>query len=118
LVTTAGSLEIEETTHDGVPVLAVAGELDLASAPDLCRRLTAHRGERFVLDLSHLMFCDSSGLRALLGEAHECRIMGGRSVLVIPPRGQVRSLVEMTGLTVALEVSEDLDSAVGRLRRR
>ena len=118
MVTTAGLLEIEETTQDGVSVLALEGELDLASAPDLCACLMAHRGERLVVDLSHVMFCDSSGLRALLGEAHECRIMGGRSVVVIPPEGQVRSLIDLTGLASVLEVTEDLGGAVGRLQSR
>jgi anti-anti-sigma factor len=116
LVTTAGTLEIEESTQDGVPVLSVEGELDLASAPGLCKCLTAHRGKRFVVDLSHVMFCDSSGLRALLGEAHESRIMGGRQVVVIPSRGQVRTLIEMTGLTDVLEVADDRAGAVGRLQ--
>jgi anti-anti-sigma factor len=117
-VTTAiGQLEIQEHSQDGVPVLSVEGEVDLASAPDLCACLAAHRGERFVVDLTQVAFCDSCGLRALLGEAHESRIMGGRSVVVIPSRGQVRNLIDMTGLATMIEVTGDLDAAVARLHR-
>jgi anti-anti-sigma factor len=116
VATTAGPLDIEEDTRDGIAVLTVEGELDLSSAPDLCARLTALRGERFVVDLSRVGFCDSSGLRALLGEAHECRIMGGRSVVVTPSRGQVHALFELTGLATMLEVADDVEAAVARLR--
>jgi anti-anti-sigma factor len=114
MVTIAG-LEIEETTQDGVPVLAVGGELDLATAPDLCRCLEAHRGEPFVVDLSQISFCDSSGLRALLGETHECRIAGGRTIVLVPAEGQVRHLFDMTGMSSMLEIADDLGAAVGRL---
>jgi anti-anti-sigma factor len=115
---TLGLLGIEEHNQDGVPVLAVEGELDLASAPSLCTRLMTHRRERFVVDLSHVGFCDSSGLRALLGEAKECRIMGGRSIVVVPAKGPVRNLLDLTGVTSVLEVTEDREAAVARLARR
>ena len=116
-MTTAGLLEIEEHTEDGVAVLVAEGELDLATAPQLCACLLAHRGERFVVDLTGVGFCDSSGLRALLGEAHEGRIVGGRSVVVVPPSGQVRNLIDLTGLATMLEVTDDLAVAVRRLAR-
>jgi anti-anti-sigma factor len=112
------ALEIEETSQDGVCVLAFEGELDLATAPRFCAWLTAHRGQRFVVDLSHVGFCDSSGLRALLGEAQECRIAGGRSVVVIPSAGHVRTLIDLTGLASTLEVTDDLGVAVARLQRK
>ena len=115
---TMAGLEIEETAHDGVNVLSVAGELDLATAPDLCTCLKAHRRERFVVDISRILFCDSSGLRALLGEAHECRVAGGRSVVVIPSEGQVRQLFDMTGLSSSPGVTDDFSAAVGQLQRR
>ena len=115
---TMAGLEIEETARDGVRILTIGGELDLATAPDLCTCLKAHRRERFVVDISRLAFCDSSGLRALLGEAHECRVAGGRSFVVIAAEGQVRQLFDMTGLSSLTNVTDDLSAAVERLQRR
>jgi anti-sigma B factor antagonist len=113
----AGQLRIQETTRDGVPVVVVAGDVDLATAPELCTRLGQLRGRRFVVDLSRVGFCDSTGLRALLGEAREGRIMSGRCVLVAPAEGQVRRLFELTGMATLLEVVEDVSAGVARLRR-
>ena len=117
MTTLIGQLETKEHRLDGVAVLSVAGEVDLATAPDLCACLAEHRGERLVVDLTEVGFCDSCGLRALLGEAHESRIMGGRAVVVIPSAGQVRNLIDMTGLATLIEVFGDRDAAVARLQR-
>ena len=115
---TMTGLEIEETARDGVSILSVAGELDLATAPDLCTCLKAHRRERFVVDVSRILFCDSCGLRALLGEARECRVAGGHSIVVIPSEGQVRQLFDMTGLSSIDGVTDDFAAAVEHLQRR
>jgi len=101
-----------ETDFDGTCTLAVHGELDLRTAPDLCARLQAHRGDRVLVDLTHLDFCDSCGLRALIGEARESRIAGGRMSVVAATEGPVRRLLEVTGLTEALGVHGDVEQAL------
>jgi anti-sigma B factor antagonist/stage II sporulation protein AA (anti-sigma F factor antagonist) len=60
--------EVEESQRDGVTVLTLHGELDLAYSDDLWSRLAAlrDRGEPVLLDLDQLEFIDSSGLRVLL----------------------------------------------------
>ena len=52
----------------GWVVVGVAGEIDVATAPELERALAdAGAEKRVVLDLSECQFIDSSGLRTLLG---------------------------------------------------
>jgi anti-sigma B factor antagonist len=54
---------------DGIAVLALSGELDLAAAPVLRERLDAARaggGRGIVLDMAEVTFLDSSALRELL----------------------------------------------------
>jgi anti-sigma B factor antagonist len=48
--------------------IAVAGELDLVTTPELCRALDQERvrGRPTVLDLSQVSFLDSTGLTAVL----------------------------------------------------
>ncbi|MGC5533535.1 STAS domain-containing protein [Streptomyces sp. SR-10] len=51
------------------PVLEIIGELDHATAPQVREVLTAlalQPGQRLVLDLGGMEFCDSSGLTALI----------------------------------------------------
>jgi anti-sigma B factor antagonist len=99
-------LELTEEESGSTVVVAVTGELDLRTAPDLCRRLGAHRGRRILVDLSRLDFCDSCGLRALLGEARETAFQGGRLEVIAPAGTAVRRLLELTGCLETLHVRE------------
>src|SRR4051812_22685124 len=97
-------LQLVEADVDGTRMVEVRGELDIQTAPDLCARLGAHRGERLLVDLAQLRFCDSCGLRALICEAREARIAGGEIVVIAPESGPVRRLLQMTGLEEILGV--------------
>ncbi|MEA2292765.1 MAG: anti-sigma factor antagonist [Solirubrobacteraceae bacterium] len=105
-------LRIDEQEHGGAWSVTVHGDLDLSSAPDLCRRLTAHRGARVVVDLTDVGFCDSCGMRAIMGEAREARIAGGLLVVVSPAGSAVRRLLELCGLLETLGVHGDRDHAL------
>jgi anti-anti-sigma factor len=64
----AGYLKVETAHHGLVCVLAVTGELDLVTVPNLAESAAAALktpAERFVLDLSRLTFIDCCGARAL-----------------------------------------------------
>ena len=91
-------LQVTEGSRDGARAVAVRGELDIQTAPDLTACLHAHRGETVVLDLTHLRFCDSCGLRALVCERREAEIAGGELTIVLPDEGPVRRIFEVTGL--------------------
>jgi anti-anti-sigma factor len=91
-------------------VVAVRGELDLATAPELetvlLERLDA--GEDVVLDLRELEFMDSSGLRVLV-TAHARATDGGpRFAIVRPPPGsEVARILDIAGVDQQLNVVED-----------
>jgi anti-sigma B factor antagonist len=111
-------LAIDERDTDGVHVLALVGDLDLTAAPYLASRLDAARSDgvrRILVDLSDLRFCDSSGLRALVGAARELRIAGGRLTVACPGAGPVARLLDLTGTREALNVYEDVAVAHARL---
>ena len=99
----AEHLEIREESPQGGPdaVLALRGELDPLSAPDLARCVSAvatRTGvERLVLDLAELTFIDSSGLRALL-EAGAAMSEQGRSMALRRPSEAAQRLLRITDL--------------------
>ena len=99
-------LEITEYRPADKNVLVVHGELDLSTAPMLCARLHAlrdrGRAPDVVLDLTGLEFCDSTGLRALLGELREAEVCGGSVEFVVPAHGIVRRLFDVCGVTQLL----------------
>jgi anti-sigma B factor antagonist len=94
--------------RDGdVAVVRASGELDLATASQLVRAIgLAADGPhpRVLVDLSALEFCDSAGLRALLGAAREVEARAGRLVVAVEPGGVVARLLELAGLTEFLRV--------------
>jgi len=91
--------------HDeGGGVLRIAGELDVATAPELQARLSAHRGPA-ILDLRDVTFIDSTGLRVLLGASQ------GRdraeSLVLRAPSPAVRRLIELAALTDQLAIEPE-----------
>jgi anti-anti-sigma factor len=107
-------LSLAEGTADGVREVVAAGELDLGSAGALCARLDAARrvpGTRILLDLSGVAFCDSTGLRALLGAVREVPAAACRMALVVPPESAVGRLLTLTGLWEFLPARADRAAA-------
>jgi anti-sigma B factor antagonist len=110
---------VDEREEAGVKVLHVVGELDIATAPRLCARLDATRTgrrPRLLVDLTDVDFCDSTGLRALLGAASEVRAQGGRFAIVCPPSGDVARLLEVVGAGEWMAIHADAESGMASLR--
>jgi anti-anti-sigma factor len=79
-------------------VVALDGELDLASGPALAQQLDplAKAGRHLVLDLGALSFCDCTGLTLILRWQRQAAAAGGALHLVAPdPR--FRRLMALTG---------------------
>jgi anti-sigma B factor antagonist len=79
-------------------LVAVAGELDLASAPELAgvlRGLDA-AGELVTLDLRDLTFIDVAGVRALQ-DARRIAREAGRRLQILGPSRVASSVFELTG---------------------
>ncbi|MEU4521519.1 STAS domain-containing protein [Amycolatopsis sp. NPDC024027] len=99
----------------GAVVLAVAGEIDLLSAPVLGDGVTtalADAPELLVIDLSEVSFLASIGITALL----EARREAGprtRVRVVAPEGGVVNRTLRLTGLHEALAVATTRDDALG-----
>jgi anti-sigma B factor antagonist len=94
-------------------VLAVAGEVDAASSPELGCAVDAAVGSGALdlwIDLSATTFIDSSGLHLLLDtnrRAHELR----RRLAIVCPPGTVRRVFDIAGVADALPLYDDLASA-------
>ena len=97
------------------------GELDLATAPRLCVRIDAARRDghsRVLVDLSTAEFCDSAGLRALVGSYHEMAASGGRMAVVALEDSAVGRLFTLAGANELMPVYEDMGSALAKLAPR
>ena len=109
---------VEEHDESGVKVIEVAGELDIATAPRLCARLDATRAgrrPRLLVDLTDVDFCDSTGLRALMGASTELRHAGGRLAVALLPAGAVARLFDVAGIRESLPTFDTQAEALASL---
>jgi anti-sigma B factor antagonist len=87
-----------EVAHEGEVVwIALAGELDLASAPKVEPVLRDSAGRQKVLDLRELTFLDSSGLRLILA-AHAAARRDGAILEIVPGPPAVQRVFQICGV--------------------
>ncbi len=106
-------LAVERTSTEGVELLLVEGELDIATAPRLIsvlNRAVQEALRSLVVDLSEVDFMDSTGL-ALLINAHRRLTRRSKGFAVVCPPGPLRRVFEVTDMVELLHVCPDRDSA-------
>lgn len=102
--------------EQGRCVVAVAGELDLASAPALKSALTelSELGyTHFVLELSGVTHMDSTGLGVLVGFRNRLEQPGRLRLAAVPPN--VGTLLSLVGLDTRIESHPTLEAALAEL---
>lgn len=104
---------IEERMDASPPVVAVSGEIDVATAPQLreCLHQVIARGDAtVVLDLLGVTFLDSTALGVLVGALKRCRELGGElHIVVADPR--IMKIFEITGLTSVFTIADTVRAA-------
>jgi anti-sigma B factor antagonist len=108
------TFELRSRAVAGAVVIEIAGEIDMATAPEVTRAIDAGHddAQRVVIDLSEVTFLDSSALNALV---HCQRDLATKDIafrIVSPSDRAVRNVFEITHLTEPLSVVESLDDAL------
>jgi anti-sigma B factor antagonist len=95
-------------------VLAVGGEIDVYTAPQLRTELIrlADQGQvRIVVDLQGVEFLDSTGLGVLVGALKRARV-GGGSVELACNQPKILKIFNVTGLEKVFAIHPSVDEAV------
>jgi anti-anti-sigma factor len=99
---------------DGVTVVSLIGEFDLATAA-LARRALSYAIEddppTLVLDLGETTFIDSTGLRAIYN-AHARRRRKGHDGVVLVTNEMTQRLFEIAGVDATFAIAPDLDAVL------
>jgi anti-anti-sigma factor len=103
-------MQVSEGIVNGLPVIAIQGELDRSNVASFEEALAGHvkaEDPSLILDLSACSFIDSGGLAAILWARKE---MGGERVLAFAGAdARVRRLLEIIGLLQIERVEEFVD---------
>jgi len=105
---------LDVSPHGRWTVVAITGELELATAPRLRQAVVSLVGEGqvdIVLDLSGVDFLDSVGLGVIVSALKRVRGRDGRLVVAgAVPR--VRALFELTRLDEIIDLHDTVDGAL------
>ena len=113
------NVDLSIRAGDGVGVVALRGEFDLADAPGVASRLitaVAVCGPSVIVDIADLEGIGYSGLSVLLRIRKWIRASGGDLPLA-GPQPPVREMLEATGLIDVFSVYPSVDEAAGGTRR-
>jgi len=108
-----GAFEVAHRRVGARSVLELSGEVDIATVATLQEALehVGQGSEVVVLDLGGLSFADSSMLAALASACNRLRSQGG-DLRLARARGQMRRVLELTGLVELLPPFPSVDQAL------
>ncbi|MEV0317051.1 STAS domain-containing protein [Streptomyces sp. NPDC050658] len=114
------TLKVAVDERGGWAVLRVSGEMDLVTSPVVRQRVhdaVADGRRSLVLDLSEVLFCDSSGVGVLIATRRLFRSCQGRLRLILPAQGaedgsHVNRVLAALGVRRLFEVFPDVTAAV------
>jgi anti-sigma B factor antagonist len=101
------TFSIRVSSADAVTTVAVTGDLDIATSPELrdalLEVLSFPELDELVVDLRQVEFVDSTALGVLVG-AHKRQVRSGRFVVLVNP--EIRRVFALTGLEALLDLRE------------
>ena len=95
------TLHIDTLHDDDTTIVSVTGELDMATAPLLTSAMVEaaeHERKTVTIDAAGVTFCDSTGLRSLLGAP------GPRPIVLRSPSDVLVRLLDLTGTTERFKI--------------
>ncbi|MFZ3559076.1 MULTISPECIES: STAS domain-containing protein [unclassified Streptomyces] len=114
------ALKVTESGQGDWAVVRASGEMDLVTSPALRQQVheaVADGRRSVVLDLSDVLFCDSSGVGVLIASRRLMRSCQGRLRLILPAKGavdgsHVNRVLGALGVRRLFDVYPDVASAV------
>ena len=97
-----------------IPVARVAGEVDLANAPRLRRRLLELATEEaggLIVDLTEVSYADSAGIKVLFDLARDMRQRDLSLAVSLPVSSPLRRLLKITNFQEVAPICDDADTA-------
>ena len=105
------ALELRRETIDGNPAVLLFGEIDISNAALFARALkeaVSNLDHELILDLSHVTYVDSAGIRVMFDLSRRLHDHQQRLVVIVPGGIGGPPILGLGGLLHAVEVRETL----------
>ncbi len=110
-------MQVREFEEDGLCIIALSGEIDLACSPELREILGVHAKARrgaLLLDFAGVEYVDSSGLATLVEYVKKVQSFGGRLALA-EVSARVRTIFDLVRLSEIFPIYATLAEAKAAL---
>ena len=107
-------MEMTASKKDNVVILRLTGKLDASTSNNLEEKLVSlldHDEKQFVVDLAHLTYISSAGLRVLLMAAKRLKNVNGKIVLCLLQEN-VREVFDIAGFTTIFSLYPSEEAAL------
>lgn len=114
----ASTLKWTVEEQEGVTVVQLTGRLDTVGSPLLDQQIQKLRSEgakRLVLNLDHVDYLSSAGMRTILSAAKHAQTDQGKLVLS-NVQEQVKDLIHMAGFDTILTIVDSESAAVSKAK--
>ena len=101
------------TDRGGYAIVALTGDLGIASAPALREQFRSllRAASQLIIDLSAVEHADVSGLAVLVGSGHRARLLGG-SLRLAAPSPEVARALSAAGMDQHLDIFPTVRAAI------
>jgi len=111
-------MQADRSGHEDLAVVILGGEVDYEVSPQLrthlFRAITAGK-RRLVLDLSDVVFIDSTAIGVIAGAVERLDPASGGSLAVVCTHEKVLEILEITGLDSVITVHGSREEAISAL---
>ncbi len=108
-------MEIKLTETNGVTIVAIDGEINISTSPQLKKDMEKVTNSKVVINLGKVGYVDSSGLATLVELLKKARSKGG-ALYLTHLSDKVRSLFEITKLDKLFGIYPDDATAVTKFK--
>jgi len=111
-------LTVATREESGATVVAVAGEIDVYTAPRLREELVAlidGGRHRVVVDMAGVEFLDSTGLGVLVGALKRVRAFDDGALGLVCQDDRIMKIFRITGLTKVFAIHGTVEAAIAGL---
>lgn len=107
-------MQLSHKQDGAATVISIVGNLDALTAPQLTEYIGKRIGEgnvKLIVDLAHMDYTSSAGLRVLLSAVKDARARNG-DLRLTAAQPNVNKVFEMSGFTNILKIFADVPTAV------